>query len=136
MDIYPVFDLWNRKKQETHERKSTPYFLVGQIWWIQFGQNIATEINGKGEDFLRPAVIVQKIYGDACLVVPLTSQEKQGKYFYNFIDSQGNTQCAKLVQIRYLDAKRLKYKLSSVSENELKCLQEKLCEIIKNNPDR
>ena len=102
-----LFDLWNKSKQATHELVKTPEFYHKQIWWVQFGKNIATEIYGKGDDFLRPAVVLRKVFSDACIVIPLTSQKKTGSYYFEF-DYKNEKQYAALHQVRYIDARRLK----------------------------
>lgn len=107
--------------------------MSGQIWWAQLGQNIATEVIGKGPYFLRPVVILQCVYGNACIVVPLTSQRRQGNYYFNFRDINGNDQCALMAQIRYIDGKRFKYQLADITKKDLSNLRIAQCELIKNN---
>ena len=125
------FNIWNEKKKQINKTENHPHFFTAQIWWVQFGKNIVTEITGKGADFLRPAIILQKVYKNACLVIPLTSQQKNGDYYFNFCDSSGKKQCAKLVQIRYIDARRLKYKLSNISAKDFENLKYDFMNIIK-----
>lgn len=90
-----VFDEWNLKKKRTHFEGHSPYFSVGDIWWAQH-----------------------------CLVLPLTSKNRKGDYYYSFEDSKNNFQCALLTQVRYLDGKRLKYQQAVVAEGKLKSLKE------------
>jgi len=123
--------VWSLIKQKTHNQGKSPYFEPSQIWWVQFGQNIATEIHGKGEQFLRPAVILTRMYTNACLVVPLTSVVKEGDYYFNFVDTFGTSQCAKLPQVRYIDGKRLKYQISSIRLEDFDALKEAFCLLIK-----
>lgn len=125
------FDQWNEKKKQTHVLKQRPYFKKGEIWWAKLGKNIATEVIGKGDDFLRPVLVLQVVYGDACLAIPLTSQKRRGDYYFSFVDSKGNHQCALLPQVRYLDGKRLKYKQSSMEATSLQALQKAFIEVIK-----
>lgn len=125
------FDDWNEKKKMIESSSDLPVFRVGQIWWAKIGLNIASEINGKGKDFLRPVVIIQKMYGDACLVIPLTSSEKSGDYYYFFKDSKARMQYACLTQTRYLDGKRLKRKFSFIKIDIVKELREAVCALIK-----
>jgi hypothetical protein len=78
------FDSWNEKKKHTHLLGSYPYFSKRDIWWSQLGKNIATETLGKGEDFLRPVLILQVVYGNSCIAIPLTSKQRNGNYYYSF----------------------------------------------------
>lgn len=126
-----IFDEWNQKKKATNFHGVCPHFLSGQIWWAQIGQNIATEVAGKGEDFLRPVVIVQRVYGNACLAIPLTTRGKQGDYYFKFQDSKGKTQHALLTQMRYLDARRLKYQHADIKKEDLDNLREAFVRLIK-----
>lgn len=125
------FDQWNEKKKIVNFSNNLPLFQVGQIWWAQIGQNVATEVNGKGNDFVRPVVIIQDVYRDACLAVPLTSRMRVGNYYFNFKDTQGAEQCALLTQIRYIDGKRLKYRFAHIRDNDLNELRNSLCILIK-----
>src|SRR3989344_4117139 len=109
-----TFDQWNEKKKTTNFHSSYPHFLPGQIWWAQIGQNIATEVVGKGKDFLRPVVIIQRVYGDACLAIPLTTTKREGNYYFCFQDTKCKIQYALLPKIRYLDGKRLKYQRAEI----------------------
>ncbi|NJP03879.1 type II toxin-antitoxin system PemK/MazF family toxin [Candidatus Gracilibacteria bacterium] len=115
-------------------REVVAHFRLAEIWWVQFGKNIATEVTGKGSDFLRPAVIIQLVFNNACLVVPLSTKIKVGDYYFAFCDTKGMSQCANLAQIRYVDGKRLKYKQSSIPKDAFENLREALCRLIRKNP--
>ncbi len=125
------FNVWNEKKKIINLFSDLPIFQVGQIWWARVGLNIATEIDGKGVDFLRPVIIIQKLYGDACLVIPLTSSEKMGDYYISFKDNAGRIQYACLAQTRYLDGKRLKRKSAFIKKEDVERLRDALCILIK-----
>lgn len=129
-----TFDHWNEKKKITHQRKGVPYFNAGEIWWVQIGKNIASESIGKGDDFLRPVLILQKFFGHSALAIPLTSQEKSGSYYFPFVDLDGNSQTAILPQIRYIDGRRLQHQLSAVDSQIFVDIQNKFFKLIKNNP--
>lgn len=134
MDFLKLFSLWNGKKQEIHFSKNTPEFSDGEIWWASLGQNISTEIFGKGNDFLRPVVILRKVFSDACVVIPLTSKGKKGSYYFHFLDHENISQYAILHQVRYLDSKRMKYKMGNMKQKDFQNLQNTFCLFIKNNP--
>lgn len=125
------FNEWNEKKKLINSFDKVSVFKIGQIWWAQIGLNVATEIDGKGTDFLRPVIIIQKLFGDACLVIPLTSSEKIGDYYISFEDNNGRTQYACLGQARYLDGKRLKRKSTFVKKDIVARLRDALCVLIK-----
>ena len=125
------FDIWHEKKKYLHLKgKRPPYFSKGEIWWAHLGKNVSSEIAGKGRDFIRPILILQRVFGNACMAVPLTSKLKKGNYYFTFFDVKNNSQSALLTQIRYLDAKRLKYKFSKVSESVIKNVCNRLMSIL------
>ena len=126
-----IFDIWNEKKKVIDSVGTCPHFSIGEIWWAQLGYNIATEVAGKGYDFLRPVVIFQRVYGNACIAIPITSQERKGNYYFSFYDLKGIKQYALLTQIRYIDGKRLKYKLSSIKKEDFLGLRDAFCTLIK-----
>lgn len=132
------FDIWNEQKKITHKKnQKIPDFDIGQIWWVQLGKNIASEALGKGQDFLRPVLVLQKLYGTSALVIPLTTQKKSGSYYTSFVDSEGQNQTALLAQIRYIDGRRLSYQLSKkrkINKKILVQIQQALFDLIKNNP--
>ena len=45
---------WMPIKADTHNAGRYRTFSEGQIWWCIWGENVGTEIDGKGELFLRP----------------------------------------------------------------------------------
>src|SRR3989338_1946056 len=77
------FNDWNVKKQEIHfsNRTGKIYFKEGQMWWCSVGQNVGSESFGKGENFMRPILILKKLSSDLCVGLPLTSKEKTGTWF-------------------------------------------------------
>ncbi len=134
MNIETLFNIWNKDKQRIHKKGPGPYFSDREIWWVQFGQNIASEIYGKGDDFLRPAIIFRKVFDDACIILPLTSKQKSGNYYFKF-KYQNKFQYVYLSQIRYIDAKRLHHKLGQMKIHDFKNLQKQFIQFItKNNP--
>jgi len=129
-----IFNRWNEKKKKTNALKNSPHFSVGEIWWAQIGHNIFTEVAGKGDDFLRPIIVLQKVYGNACMAIPLTSQMRKGDDYFYFHDSKQARQCALMAQIRYLDGKRLKYIQSMITNEDFVRLKEAFQTLINKNP--
>jgi hypothetical protein len=129
-----IFDEWNKKKKITHDRMNVPAFRVRGIWWIQLGKNIASESLGKGEDFLRPVIIFQKFYGHSAFVIPLSTQKKEGSYYFSFKDSGNFEQTAILSQGRYIDGRRLFRKSAKIGVDTFASLQAHFFKLMKNNP--
>ena len=52
---------------------------------MNIGKNIGYEQNGKGDEFLRPVVVLRKFSNRYFLGVPLSSKEKGGNYFLCYL---------------------------------------------------
>jgi riboflavin synthase len=114
------FERWNRVKQQIHNSKKAPFFREGEIRWVVWGQNIGSEIFGKGEFFRRPVLIVKRVFGASAIVIPLSSGvAKKGQHFFVFEDVKGNARTALLAQIRYIDGCRICEKESAIPPSVL-----------------
>ena len=109
---------WIKIKFQIHEHEKRPlYFNEREIWWCQFGQNIGNEQNGKGQNFMRPVLVIKKYNRNICLVVPLSSQIKENKYYFILTIKQ-KTQAFLISQMRTLDTKRFVKKMSELTKQE------------------
>lgn len=110
------FNRWNELKKHADEEKSRLY-TVREIWWCQLGLNIGSELNGKGTNFLRPAIILRGFGSDACLVAPLTtsSREHPLRLAVGIVD--GSPARANLSQLRVVDTRRLVEKIGFLEQN-------------------
>ena len=124
------FEDWNIQKQTVHFDGKSPFFRAGEVRWAYLGKNIGTESVGKGQAFARPVLILKKVFGNAAIVLPLSSREKEGSYYFPFSTRKGTKHCALLAQIRYLDGKRVREKISSLSEEDFVQLKEKLFSVL------
>jgi predicted glycosyltransferase len=110
------FDKWNELKKEIDERKKILKFRQRDIWFLNIGKNIGYEQNGKGDEFLRPVVVLRKFSNRYFLGVPLSSKEKIGSYFFTFYH-KGKLQTALLNQTRVFDIKRKKFFYGRLGKN-------------------
>lgn len=57
------FDEWNEVKKATNAK---PYENIKisekNIYWVKIGQNVGSEIYGKGEYYTRPVLVLKKFY--------------------------------------------------------------------------
>ena len=113
------FEIWIRLKEKLHiiEHRS-PFFKENEIWWASLGENIGSEINGKGSLFSRPVLIIKKLSHTTFLGIPMTTRNKEGTW-YSKISSGDKTATANLSQIRMFDHRRLSSKLGEISEKEI-----------------
>lgn len=100
------FDGWNEVKKRTNVEEPRLY-TVREIWWCRFGVNIGTEQDGRGGNFLRPAVILRGFGADACLVVPLTTSARKHLLRVPVGLVEGREARANLSQMRIVDTRRL-----------------------------
>lgn len=105
-------------------------FSEGEIWLCHFGLNVGHEQMGKGNDFLRPGIIVKKFYNDFCWIVPLTHNNKATKYYHRIKFENDNKSSAVLSQMRAMDAQRLYQLVGRISERDLRRITEKLRTLI------
>ena len=124
------YSQWHRIKTTVNNEKSRPKFHEREIWFTTLGVNIGFEQDGRGEEYLRPVVIIRKFNNEVCLVIPLRKNQKKGIHYYSFSYQEGVTSTAILSQVRLIDGKRLGYKSGYISEADFSALKEKLKRLI------
>jgi mRNA interferase MazF len=110
------FDGWNTLKKRTDAEEPRLY-TVREIWWCRFGVNIGTEQDGRGDNFLRPALILHGFGADACLVVPLTTSTRVHELRVPLGMIDGRLARANLSQIRVVDTRRLVEKIGFLEKD-------------------
>jgi mRNA interferase MazF len=109
-----------------------PLIHEGDVWWCSLGENIATEIGGKGDYFRRPVIVFVKLDNRSFLGIPLTSQIKHGSWYFRLKTSIfGST--AIMAQARYLDSKRLDKRIGSMNQQDFEELRKSFVELIYHN---
>ncbi|MEI6660045.1 MAG: type II toxin-antitoxin system PemK/MazF family toxin [bacterium] len=121
-----TYDTWNSLKKSLSEKPRT-YFNKGEIWFVSIGKNVGDEEDGKNENFERPVVITRKFNNNIFIGIPLTSQNKEGK-FYQKLKSFNSV--AILSQVRLFDAKRLLRRIGRLDNTELNVLKENIRKLI------
>ena len=109
-----------------HEKKERPHFHEREVCFASLGVNVGFEIDGKGEKFMRPIIVIKKFNNESLWGLPLTKNPKKGKYYFSFSFKEGQSSTANLSQIRLVDSKRLQYKIGNISEKDFKEVKEKL----------
>lgn len=110
------FDGWNEEKKRT-QKEIPRLYTVREIWWCRLGINVGTELDGKGNRFLRPCVIMRAFGPDACLVVPLTTSTREHSLRIPVGDVQGEEARANISQMRVIDTRRLVEKVGFLDEH-------------------
>ncbi len=110
------FNQWHTLKQKLDGvAYKAPLVSEGDIWWLSIGENIGSEMNGKSEQFSRPAVILKKLAHNFYLIAPTTTKEKIGSWYVP-IRHKGTVMQVCLHQIRTVDYRRLSSKLGSLDD--------------------
>ncbi|MCK9351842.1 MAG: type II toxin-antitoxin system PemK/MazF family toxin [Candidatus Paceibacterota bacterium] len=125
------FQKWHTQKEKLNEKENRLFFHVREIWYCSLGANVGFETDGKGEDFLRPVVIVRKFNNEIFWAIPLTKSnksisEKSEKYYFSFSFVPEINSLAVLSQLRLVDASRLTRHVGEIREAEFKELTKKL----------
>lgn len=121
------YDRWNEIKKEASFQSTQFIFKVREIYWLKVGQNIGYEVYGKGEEFLRPVLILRKFSKESFLGIPLTSAIKDDMFHFKFIPiNKSKVNYAMLSQVRLFSSKRIHDKMGKISVEDFGILKEKL----------
>lgn len=119
-----LFDKWNIKKKEVHSKAET---LVdpreGEVWWCILGKNVGREQNGSAGDFSRPVLILKKFNQEMMWVIPLTTKQKQGAHYYNFVSPVGEKVAAIISQLKLISCRRLKRRMYDMSKGDINAIK-------------
>lgn len=122
------FDGWNKIKKETDTREDvgSVYFREREIWWVRLGVNIGFEQDGTNDNFERPVVVIKKYNPHVLLVVPLSTTNKRGAYYFPIGKIEDKNAVAILSQIRLIDSKRLVNRVETLDRGIFTKLLEKI----------
>lgn len=109
------FDKWNKAKKSIHAKEERLFFREGEIWWVNLGINIGFEIDGKGEEYTRPVIVVKKYNQYSFLALPLSTSKKIHKYHVSVGVVANKEAIANLSQMRNIDSKRLARKIGHMT---------------------
>ncbi len=123
------FAEWHTQKSDLQENKERAFFHVREIWFATLGLNVGFEQDGRGDKFLRPVVVLKKFNNEVLWCIPLTKNEKKGKYYFPFTLNE-KISTAILSQIKLVDSKRLQYKIGDIAEKDFDELKEKLRQLL------
>ncbi|HSX24577.1 MAG TPA: type II toxin-antitoxin system PemK/MazF family toxin [Candidatus Andersenbacteria bacterium] len=123
------FDNWNIQKKQINNTEPRVFFHVREVWWCKLGINVGFEQDGKNQEYSRPVVILKTYSTNAALIVPLTSKDKKGTYYFNIGKVGKRDAKAVLSQIRFIDKRRLIKKLDVVNKEVFEKLQSALIQI-------
>lgn len=126
------YNEWNVLKKRINSVYNIKHPKIREVWWINIGLNIGSEIYGKGSKYLRP-VLVLKLNDNNFLGIPLSSKIKIGSNI--FILKTDDERCHSLIlnQIKVFDNRRLLSKKYTISKNKFKKIIRKFKNTITTN---
>jgi mRNA interferase MazF len=117
-DITNNFLEWIKVKINLNNRiNNPPSFLEREIWWCNLGQNIGSEIYGKGYNFTRPVIVYKKLSRFTLLVIPCSTKIREGNWYVKFVHNSIDM-VAVLSQIRIIDYRRLINKMGRIDTKD------------------
>ncbi len=128
-----IFDKWNEVKKIVQNDEKIRLFKQRDIFFINMGQNIGFEQNGKGENFVRPIIILKKITNQMFLGIPLSSQLKKGDWFFEFefnTKDDVSRNIAIIPQIKMFSSRRLLNKIGVIKTKDFEILKQKVKDFI------
>lgn len=116
---------WHKKKSHLNDAMNGPLFHEREVWLCYFGANIGSEQDGKGDVFLRPAVILQKFGPGVFWALPLTKVPKVDRYRFPLSFRPDIKSFVILSQVRLFDIRRLKRKIGIVEGVDFELIKQK-----------
>lgn len=111
------FDECNKVKKKLDAKSKMILFKEGEIWWLSIGLNVGEEIYGKGKIYSRPVLVLKKISHQSCVVIPLSTQSKEGNRYFEF-DIHNKRQIALIHQIKLVSTQRFIKRLATVPKKD------------------
>ncbi|MEA1956176.1 MAG: type II toxin-antitoxin system PemK/MazF family toxin [Campylobacterota bacterium] len=123
------FNEWNELKKEVDNHKNKKVgFKTRDIFYMNMGENIGFEQNGKGKNFIRPIVVLKVFNREMFFAIPLSSQLKEGKFYYSFEfekkDKILSKNVALLSQMKIFSSKRLLNKIGTMKIDDFENMKE------------
>lgn len=117
------FQKWHKIKERIDHVPARIFFHERETWWCSIGVNVGFEQDGRGERFARPVLIFKKFNNEVFWAIPLSTKIKKGKFYVPIELGDGVPRVVIISQLRLMDAKRLVYKISTISNENYKLIQ-------------
>lgn len=119
------FDNWNKTKKRVDIEERDVSIRAGEIRWVSFGVNVRSEIDGKGESFTRPALILHVIGSHLALVVPMSTKIRDIAGYVPF-EWKGTRTALCVHQIRIVSQKRILSRKGRISFGRIKTIKQEI----------
>ena len=127
------YNNWNKIKKEIANDNITVGFKNRDIFYMNMGKNIGFEQDGKGDNFVRPIVVVKGFNKYMFFGIPLSTKIKEGKFYYNFKFNKRDEiveNIALLSQMRLFSTKRLLNKIGMMNIDDFNKMKNKFKDLI------
>lgn len=124
------FDIWNTQKKEIHSSAESKFYRAREVWWCHLGVNVGFEQDGTGSDHQRPVLIIRGFSKDVCLVIPLTTSQKNNKYHIPLGEIDNKKAFAIISQIKLIDVKRLINRLAILDKETFDRIKKAIRDLI------
>lgn len=122
---------WNKVKISFHNKPNRKKsFRESDVQWVACGENVGTEINGKGKVYTRPVYVLRKLDARSFVGIPLTTQKKTGTWYVQ-LNFQGKEIRAVISQIRTFSTKRMYERIGQLDEQDVNRIKRALRELLK-----
>lgn len=115
------YNNWNEIKITIENENIIVGFKERDIFYMNMGKNIGFEQDGKGENFVRPVVIIKGFNKNMFFGIPLSTKMKEGKFYYKFQFQKKDElveNIALLSQMRLFSTKRLLNKIGVIPKED------------------
>lgn len=121
---------WAKVAEEVEKRERRLEVKSGAIYWANLGENVGSELVGKGRDFARPVLILAQFNLRMVLVVPITSRAHDQRGYHEIVVA-GKLERLALEQTRPIDVLRIGDFLDEVAPNELEKIRKHWIKLMK-----
>ena len=138
--MHKDFDRWNEHKKAINAITAPRVFIhERELWFAHLGTNIGFEQDGRGDESLRPVLVLRKFNNDIVWALPLTRRDKPGNPYYlsfQYIvfseveNAPLRSSVAILSQLRLIDVKRLRYKIGTARVDQFALIKEKTRQLL------
>ena len=131
--MYSQYNNWNEIKITIENENIIVGFKERDIFYMNMGKNIGFEQDGKGENFVRPVVIIKGFNKNMFFGIPLSTKIKEGKFYYKFLFQKKDKlveNIALLSQMRLFSTKRLLNKIGVISKEDFESLKNEFKSLI------
>ena len=131
--MYSQYNNWNEIKIAIEYENIIVGFKERDIFYMNMGKNIGFEQDGKGENFVRPVVIIKGFNKNMFFGIPLSTKIKEGKFYYKFQFQKKDElveNIALLSQMRLFSTKRLLNKIGVISKEDFESLKNEFKSLI------